>query len=269
MKNSLLVLLICVSSFGYTQVGFYSKKNIVEFSGSFNIPVLSGFYKVPNYKTDGESLKEVRDFYDYGYNVSIERVLTNHFAIGACFLMKDYGISLPTKYEMIYNIGEGFNAVDSFAVRFENLQFTNNYFGPKLEFSAKKGTVGVGLSYDLAFGMSISKFKNRSYAYSVNEIYPTTEENWTKVDYYTTDNEWRSFYGAFIQTGFKLSYPLSKSLTLNSGFHYTINYTIKSKEMSLVDNADKELFNYEDVYYQVQRENLGMIQFNLGMSFLF
>lgn len=269
MKSLLIIVFVVVGITAKTQIGFNSKLNNLEIGGSLNTPILSGFFKTPNYKVSGENLNEVKDLIDLGLHFSYTHSLSNHFALGLFLGAKQYNISVGSNYELFYDIGGGISGVDSFAVRMENLDFKNYYVGPKFEFSSKNGTIGIGLGYDFAFGLSISKLKNRSYAYALNEIYPLEEENWSTVDYYTMSADWKPFYGVFLRTGFKMSLPITDYLAFDSGLHYSINYTLKPQDLKMVENPDKDIFNYEDIYYSIQRENLGMIQLDLGFTFFF
>ena len=271
MKNLKYIILYCfISKNLHSQSLFLKNKNLIEINTSINSPILSGSFKEKEYGVSGDKIVKKRDFIDYGGTLSYLHFFKNNVGIGFLTSFKIYEISLPESYDSEYKIDAKHYSLDTFLIRFESLKYTNFYFGPKFEFKTKNGYSGIGFAYDLSFGLTYSKVINRNYAYSINnDRNPNTNLNtWTNVDYYPTNLNWTNIFGGYIQTGFKIRKPIGNNLSIFSGFQYTLMYVNKPQTFSQ-NNIDNQIYNSEDTFFKIQRENLMSIALNLGLTFHF
>lgn len=242
-----------------------NQRNYFDLSLTGNVPLVSGSFNQTEYKPSGDKMVESRDWLDYGASFKYYRTMSKSFSMGVMLAFKHYELSMPSRYTSIYSTTSN-SSTDTTHLRFQSLRYRNYYIGPTFEFSKKNGTSGIGFTYNLSAGASISMLRNGNYAYSLNEFSQSNDnENWTKVDYYQTGFDWDHVYGVFLQTGFKMRYPLSKFMSFYTGFRYTV--VVNYKPDSFIDNVDDDIFNNENVYFQIQRENFFTASLDLGITF--
>lgn len=266
IKTILISLLLLSSTLVVAQAGFLNKKNYFDFSLVGNVPIASGSFQNIEYRPSGDEMVEARDWLDYGANFNYYHAMSKRFSLGVFAAFKHYELSMPSSYTSLY-AGQGSESpADTTHLRFESIKYRNIYFGPTFEFSSKQGSSGIGFSYDFSLGMTVSAMRNGKYGYSLNEFSENgDDERWSKTDYYETAYNWNNVFGFYAQTGFKMRIPISNFMSFYTGFRYTV--LVNSKPDSFIDNQDSDIFNSEDVYYQIQRENLFTSSFEFGMTF--
>jgi hypothetical protein len=268
MTKSIIIFfnLLFVSALAFAQEGFMHHKNHFDFSVSGNIPLVSGSFKQKEFKPSGDEMIASKDWLDYGANFSYHRVMSKRISLGLFASFKNYELSMPSNYTSLYSAQKGNKIADTTHLRFQSLGYRNLYIGPSLEFTSKKGTSGIGFTYDLSVGVSVSALRNSNYAYTLNEFTDAGDDDrWSSVDYYQTEFEWGNTFGIYAQTGFKIRYPIADFISLYTGFRYTI--VVNSKPDTFIDNSDSDVFNHEDVYFQIQRENLFTATLDFGVTF--
>lgn len=261
-------LISILSNILYAQNGYLGHKNSIDGEFSFNTPILSGSYKNKEYKVKGNTMTQKKDWIDYGFSFQYTRLNKKNKGVGLICSMKRYNLEMPSYFISDFYYKKT-NQSDTTGLRIESLKYTNFNFGPRFEFISKDGFFGVGLCYDLSFGVNISRIRNNTYAYSINEFYSEDKpENWSEVDYITTSYSWKSYFGIFAQTGFKMRIPLNDNLLINSGFYYTFIKSIKPDSFD-ENYPNSNIFNAETFFFKVQRENIATITFNIGLSYSF
>lgn len=266
MSIRLFLLLSLTSGLVFSQSGFLGHQNIIEFSSMINIPMLSGSLKEAEYASSDERMENHKDWLDYGMSFNYLHVNKKGRLLGFTSAIKCLDLSMPA-YFISFNTVNDDHFSDTTFLRFQSLRYTNFYFAPRFEYTTKKGFAGIGLAYDIAAGVSISRIMNGYYAYSINEA-GQDEDYWTETDYLLTDYDWQKLYGVFLQTGFKIRYPLNDRLLFNSGFHYTALFNLKPDSFEKGYTNDN-IYLSEDLFFQLQRENLFTFNFDLGLSFTF
>lgn len=262
----ILLLLLGLTNVSLAQKGYLNHKNYFDLSVMGNVPLVSGSFSQTEYTPNGDEMVESRDWLDYGASFKYYRAMSKSFSMGLNIAFKHYELSMPSNYTSIYSTEENSNVADTTHLRFQSLGYRNYYIGPTFEFSSKDGASGIGFTYDFSAGASISKLRNGNYAYSLNEFSGSgDDENWTDIDYYQTGFDWENVYGVFVQTGFKIRYPLSDFMSFYTGFRYAV--VVNYRPDSFVDNTDSNIFNSEDVYFQIQRENFFTASLDLGITF--
>ncbi|MBC9812822.1 hypothetical protein H9Y05_10100 [Crocinitomicaceae bacterium CZZ-1] len=269
MKYSLFILLFMLTpAICFNQKGFLSSKNMVDLTVHGNIPLLSGTFNDAYYKRKGDQMIAGKDYINYGVAVAYNRILTKQFGLGVAFSTKDYLTTTPSFYTNIYPVNQADKSVDSIQLKMEALKFRNYTIGPQFEFSTKQGILGIGFSYDLGLGVTISTLINDRYHYSINELYAYGEEvsasNDSQIDYFDTQYNWKPMYGISLQTGFKFRIPLSEHFSFYSGLRYSGTFMLKGSNYTISDRM--ELLDNEDYYYTIRRKNLVAISLNLGIT---
>lgn len=270
--KKLVSIICCFYGFlCFSQISYLNKKNNVELNTSVNSPIFSRSWDQEEYRVVNDKMKAKKDLIDYGFVLNCTHYTKYKRGVGLTCSFKNLNLSMPTFYTTNYYKENSSKLYDTTAIRIEAMKYRNFYLGPRFEFTTKEGFVGVGLSYDLSFGGTMSMFNNSMYAYSLNEFSSTalhTDENWTPVDYFSSDMVWKYIWGLFFQTGVKIRYPISNNIAVNSGFHCTIMANIKPKDFN--ENEDySTLFNATDTFYKLQKENLFSTVLDLGLTFSF
>ncbi|MGV3630620.1 MAG: hypothetical protein ACO1O6_05425 [Bacteroidota bacterium] len=265
MKAIALLFILC-SGHCLAQ-GFLGKQNIVDLTLMGNVPLLSGSLKETEYKPRKNQMVRSKDYLDYGLSLNY----LHYTGKGRCFgfksAVKRLDLSMPGYFVTRQYLGYT-RYTDTTYLRFQSVKYTNFYLAPSFEFTTKKGYAGVGLSYDVAAGICLTYMQNGSYAYSINEFSPENEASWSETDYVNTAYQWPRITSYFVQTGFKLRYPVSKRMLFYSGLHYTVMKSSKPKTFEKEYRLD-DIYRNENLYYQVEREDLFTINFDLGLSFTF
>lgn len=266
IKSGLLLIGLLFSSvLVHAQGGYMNQKNYFDISLMGNVPLTSGSFNQTEFKPSGDKMTETKDWLDYGFNFHYYRAMSKRFSMGIFFGAKEYQLSLPDYYTSNYATQEG-GSSDTTYLRFESMKYRNFYFGPTFEFASGKGTSGVGFTYNFSVGASVSVLKNGNYAYSLNEFSNSGDDDrWTNTDYYRLGFDWENIYGVFLQTGFKMRYPLSDFLSFYTGFNYTVVVNYRPK--SFTGNANSDIFNNEDIFFQLQRENMFTTSLSIGITF--
>lgn len=264
--KSITLLLFLSSFYGFNQEGFMHHKNHFDFAFQSNVPILSGSFNADKFKAEGTEMNSTRDWYDYGAYFNYYHVKSRRFSLGITAAFKNYELAMSQKYTSLYATDQyADNVADTTYLQFESLKYQNLYFGPTFEFATKDGSSGIGFTYDLAAGLSIARLINDSYGYSLNNFTSEPDDSrWTNVDYYTTSFNWDYIYGLFLRTGFKIRYPLTRYLSVYTGFNFTSVLNYKPDEF--VDNVDSDVFNSEDVFFRIQRTNLITTTLDFGIT---
>lgn len=266
MSIKLFFLFSLTCGMVFSQSGFLGHQNIIELSSMVNIPMFSGSLKETEYKSRDERMVKHKDWLDYGVSFNYLHVNKKGRLLGFTSAVKALDLSMPVFFITHSKINNN-SFSDTTFLRFQSVRYTNFYFAPRFEYTTKKGFAGIGLAYDIAAGVSISRILNGYYAYSINE-FGQNEDYWTETDYLLTDYKWQKLYGVFLQTGFKIRYPLNDRLLFNSGFHYTAIFNLKPDNFETGYSNDN-IYLSEDLFFQLQRENLFTVNLDLGLSFTF
>lgn len=255
--------------------GYYGKKNLVDFQVSMYMPLilkLDTGLDNPIYKADGEKVVDARHNIELAYAITYFRSLTKKVSIGLeCGYQR-----LDTRTPANLNRYNG-SDYESMYGKIERFQFNHFSFVPKFEFSKNDGIFGMGIKHQLGFGFAKTTFIDKDYA---TELYLNQEIGWDEYYILLNENqkeEFRTNMFNFSQKKFKnyiLFYalnfrkPLSKSLFLNYGFRYTLNFKNRA------DGFYTEYKNYwvKNSYIQnaIELDRLyNIISFRLGLSFAF
>jgi len=138
---------------------------------------------------------------------------------------------------------------------------------PRINISSKNDFAGAGISHKIGFGYRLTKIRNHSYNYAINEFYSedSTSTAWTPTDNYILDVDWKAYRAISISYGIKLAVPITDAIHFVAGCDYYINLYVKPSQEEFIANK-QDVYNYEDLYYNVQRENLFTWNLRTGIN---
>jgi hypothetical protein len=261
--------IICLLTFWFqtsAQNGFIGKKNLIEVSGMGNVPFLSGAFSDTNFINAGDKMKGRKDWFDYGFSVQYSRILSSKVAFGIHSIFRSFDVFTDRSYDSDFYgalIGSYERTTN---YRMESVQILSFSHIPTIMISPKGSIQGVGLVHEFGVGYSNYIIRNKAYYYSLNE-FDENEETWSPVDTHHLAAEWPSTHSLVMKYGMHLQVPLSHSIHLKMGTTSMIHIYYKPDFNSIVDNQ-LNLFNYENIFYNVRRENLVTWNLQCGVVFV-
>lgn len=267
MKNKIL-LIVVLFAFHYSvcaqkNYGFYGKTNFVEVTSVSYLPVIKNFsnsYSSEGYKKSGNSLVAASsDWFNTGFRASVGRAFKKNFA--ASF---EYGVdfwSNPLSMQYYYNLG-GFNQYIQFN-RHENISMRTTHFMPKIHLASKSALLPLGLNHEIGLGLTLSKVKEKEYLYTLNSgsVDPGSSSEYIDFE--------RVYRGIQLMYGLRMRKPLSKSLLLNYGLRYTVDFALASDSPNT--NSMKYYTLSNDEIHEITKNNnfRNILSFDLGLTFAF
>jgi hypothetical protein len=230
MKNTLaLLLIICLFIARETTAqnnGFYGKKVYVEFNGLGNIALFhhTGTYDTRFYKNNGSTLTQGSDWFNSGFNLGAGIATKRDFMIGLETSWWFFNVAGPTSLNY-----ESSSLYGPIYLRHEMLDMRTFSIMPTLTFGGKKGLLPVGINHQVGIAYTRTKALDHDYLfrpdndyyYSVTqeELDSLSSQNGGLVDYEEV------FAGFSLVYTLKVRIPVSKSVMINYGFRYSLNYT--------------------------------------------
>ncbi len=270
MKSiSILIFIVLLSAPIHSQFGFLGKRNSVTLGLSGYTPILSGSYRDVTYKLSNNQLKSASERFNYAGYLSYSIAAKKRLSLGVDGEFRVFGVLAPRYYVSTFLNNEGsYVASDTTFVRMNSISVQSISILPKFEFYSKNGISSVGLSHQLGVGFSLLKLVNKNYDYSIYEYSSTNSSTWTPPDIYTVNKDWDSYKAISFLYAINMRIPFSDHLAFNFGISYTANISIKPSDEQFEKNKDPFL-SYSDIYYQIQRENLVLIQIKSGLTYFF
>ena len=270
-------ILICLSLLTVQTVlgqnsGYFGKKNVVDFAVNLQNPSFSNLRIFANKENtlldlEGDFLTSSTDRLDWGFRFNYSRTLKRNFAIGVEFGY-DY-FSAQRKFRQ--------SQFSSDYYYFQKIDVNSMSIMPKIEFTTSGGLLPMGISHQIGFGVRIMKPVDKDYTvanandyvfYGSDFLIPV-DETLTKETNFVGD----PVKGYTLMYAINLRSPLTKSLLLNYGIRYTLNFTGKPpynfentyvddiSDFNLTENEFKEIVRY--------RKQFSFIQAFIGLSFAF
>ncbi len=225
MKNLIglfIGLIISISSVdAQDNYGFYGKKAFLDISSSTYIPLIYNFTSgLGGYELSpsGNSLVRKKRWLNIGARVSIGRAVKSNV-----------GIALELGYDQ-FELGRqvliGSN-MGQYIDMHENIRVNSILILPRIEISGSNGLLPNGLTHQIGFGVSINKAVKRNYLV-MYEYGPTSGgPNGTVAEQealfkdYNLDEPIKLLQ---LMYGLKMRTPIGKSLMINYGFRYTLDF---------------------------------------------
>lgn len=260
MKKALLLLL---SSFIFLQLqaqnsGLYGHKAYVEINGMGCWPLLarSGWFA----ETYDGSLRTKNDEFNSGFNVGAGYAIRRHLMLGLETGLWNFNVAGP---RYVYTYDNIFGYSYGMSIRHEMLDVRTFSFMPTLTFGGKKGLLPVGLNHQVGVGYTNTKVLKKDYKYRSSDGLYTQEQldlinekNGGFVDY---KNNYTGFTAAYT---LKVRIPVSKSVMINYGLRYTLNFTSENTKSA----GDGKMAS-EDLYREIRAARFrSAMTFNLGLT---
>jgi hypothetical protein len=197
--------------------GYYGKKNYLDISSSSYIPLIynlsSNSTGYDLYSSTTSTLTESKTWFNVGLRASLGRALTSKIGVAL-----DFGFDRYRIYRNLFNTGFD---------KTENVRVNSIIIMPRLEFSGPNGLLPNGLVHQVGIGFSLNKAVTRNYVRQYDGSSPLGGPNadpaeaeqlmiFEGLDY--TVKMMQLMYSLKMRT------PIGKSLMLNYGFRYTLDF---------------------------------------------
>lgn len=266
MMKSILFCFLLISSFnGQAQNSFLNHRNYIVVSGLGNIPMLSGSFNDTNYHFTNESMTKQRDWLDLGASFAYHHVFSDRMMLGFEINWRQYGVlsDRTLKSDFFSSVIGSYERTTDYRV--ENAQLNSWSILPIVSFIPPSSIIGDGIIHEIGLGYTKTSIRNKAYYYSSNE-FSESEETWTTPDVYLLNTSWQPIHSLTFKYGATLSVPLSEHILIRFGMDSFINLYFKPDFISL---TDKQIgfFNYEDIFYNMVRENAFTFNAKIGIAF--
>ncbi len=255
LKWTLLGAIFLISTaFSKAQIALKTGgKNEIHLTGLMNVPLLSGAFNQENYfERNGEIISR-KDFIDYGANFRYSFKASKRIRLGLDLTVRQLEVFTDRKYESGYSSAQlgAFKRTTNYRV--ESIAVPHWTLQPVVIFSSPSSINGSGFENIFGLGLSTYSPTRKSYAYSLTD-FPSDEGNWTEADFYYLDHDWPRTYALTFQYGLSLSVPITKTFLFKIGTTCLLNIYFKP-DFEEFETVEIGLFNAENVFYNVQREN--------------
>lgn len=269
-KSFIILLFLFVSTVTFSQLGYLSKRNSLNFTGLANIPVFSGAFKSTHYIEKSNSMVAKRELLNFGCTAGFTRQFARGFGLGLEAVLKESKVPAPT-YFLTANLNPQANTKsDSSFIRMEQLSFITSSLFLKFEFSNKKGIAPSGLVHGLGFGITQSTLRNKGYKYSINQFSKENEdeENWTEIDNYFLTDKTPKLMGAALSYELTYRRPISHSFLFEIGVKSVLNMIILPSS-TILNETNPRPIDFKQSFYDLRRENFLNLSLKTGFHFVF
>jgi hypothetical protein len=272
MKKLILIFLLLTSiSVAKAQnPGYFGKKNIIELDFVGTFPLLSNFKVINWYKADGDHIVNRKDYFDCGVRLGLVHTFRRNFAAGV-EIGQDYFSVNFENYFTRYQYLDGFQNLESINAEHENVDVRALVIMPKVEFSSKGGLLPMGLSHQVGVGIRMNQAVEKPYVYEPDYYSGSGDPASFGKDFYNYDD--KPILGMTAMYAINMRTPLTKSLLLNYGLRYTLNFMKKT----IYNNGYTESADTSNDIYWVNRAEMqsairsrkqtSFILFNIGLSY--
>lgn len=205
--------------------GYYGKKTYVDVQGNFKIPMiynLTNNREIYELAPSGNSLlADGEDWFNVGARVSVNRAVKSNVGIGLEFGFDRFKLG-----------GYLLNDADDYGYYYEkheSIQVNSFLFMPKLELSGANGLLPNGIVHQIGVGMLVNKVRPKYYLHIDENGVATGGPNADQSeleDFMTTNKFDESYKMMRIMYGLKMRTPVSKSLFINYGICYTLDFGV-------------------------------------------
>lgn len=232
MKIFLLIVINCILLLSLNAqnnqvIGYYGKRNYVDFSVNLNSPLL---YKVLN-KPDSYNNKQEIKLINSGISFQVGRMLKKNIGIALNFSSYHLACYSPTHFTIpVTN--------DYFSGNFDPFMTKTTCFMPVFT-SSYFDNAPMGLEFEAGIGKNTTRIKNNGLTYYAQDpFYQVYEQNILKnVNLFDFNQKFNSYT---IMLGLKTRYALSDKLLINLGIRFTASTKLK--------NSNYEISEYSNLF---------------------
>ena len=253
---------------GNAQVeGFLGKRLYIDLTGTANIPMVSGAFNEENYYRKGKSeMVGRRDFLDYGGGFQISTPVSKRYMIGLSVLFHQNEVFADRALvNRFFNpFSGGFERTTNF--RMESAQVSSATIMPLTIVSGKGSYQGVGITYDFGIGYSVARIREKGYYFALNEFDLDTDA-WTDRDLYRLNADWPLMHGIAGRYGIHLQTPITENVHFKIGAINQLTFYY-DPGIDTLENKIVGLFNFEEIFFNIRRENFFRWNLNTGIVIL-
>lgn len=266
MKTKLILaisfVVLSISATAQENYGYYGKKNFVELTSSSYLPLvyaLTNRHGGAKLSPSGNSLYSYNDWFNTGVRMSIGRALESNF-----------GIAIEVGYErftLTDNVLYGMVIDDYTYVSDHESLVTNSFlFLPRCEISGRNGLLPNGLVHQIGVGMTINSIAKKNYLIEYNNGTISGGPNGADEDQEMLfKNQNTSIKFIQLMYGLKMRAPVGKSMMINYGFRYTLDFGITPFDFGLAPGGISGYAAHEIREYLFRN----LIAFDLGLTLPF
>lgn len=270
MKIRTTIIILFFVSYSFSQTtGLYGKKNYIEVNGLSNFRLFELMFDQRDYyKPMGNTVTRGRDLVDFGYRVTLGRVMTDNFALGIEAGMDYQSVGFESNFmDLSYTDPFGNTYYNSCVILHEMMDIHTFSVMPKLTFTKEGGLLPIGLNHEIGIGYTRTKIVDKDYNFKINSgsEYLSAEDS-VKIDtHYADYNE--KYGGMTFMYAFKIKTPISKKIMINYGLRYTLNLKSFSFKSS---GSSQYVQSAADMARNIGKKRvLNFLTFNLGLSYAF
>jgi len=239
----LLVTFLFLATSGHTQSTYYGHKVGVSLNFIGRKPLLAkgimsflDDYNTPNIRYRNSRPEEYRNF-DWGFETGITFFSRKQASFGLQFT---YYKTDMIRYESNYYYDAETSTYFT-ATAFEDLSFNSMTFMPVISVTSEDLIKPIGLTHEFGLGYMSSSIVDKDYHFKMDG---TVVQDTSGIFY----DRNAKYQGVCAMYGLKLAKPLTKSLAMNFGFRYTLNFgnkdnTNPGKNLYELDNDAKNGLN--------------------------
>jgi hypothetical protein len=225
LKN--IILIVCflpIISIGQEHFGYYGKKSFIDINASCFSPLYYNFSTKGGGKpiANGIGLEPSKKWIVLDGRISVGHTLSSTLGIGF-----EAGYSQYETYGVVF---KNFGSFGPSAIRnHENLIINSFLFMPKVELSGRNGLLPNGLCHQIGIGLVINQPLQKAYLIEFIAGSFKGGENANEavreeiVKGFKLDVPIRTFK---VMYGIKMRSPLTKSLMINYGIQYSLDFGI-------------------------------------------
>lgn len=230
MKTFLLIVINCtilLSLFAQKNevIGYYGKRNYVDFSVNLNSPIL---YKVLNKPESYDHKQEIKVI-NSGISLQVGRMLKKNIGIGLNFSSFKLACYSPTNFTIPATNDYFSGSFDPFMTKTTSIMpiFTSSYFD----------NAPMGLEFEAGIGRNTTQIENNGLTYYANDpIYQVYEQTvLNNVNLFDFNQKFKSYT---IMLGLKTRYALSDKLLVNLGIRFTASTKLKNNTFEISESSN-------------------------------
>jgi hypothetical protein len=260
--------IICffITSSAVAQSSYLGRKNAFELTGLLNCPMLSGEFKVKNFHSNGKKMVARRDLLDYGGMINYNRIVSSKVSLGLSFGYRRFEIYTDRIFQSFFSSQASGEFKLTTNYRVQSASVNSISLIPTVSFASAGSFSGSGIENRIGIGYSRLTFQNRGYAYSLNN-FGENEDTWTQPDVYFLEANWPVIRAVTLHYGISLKVPINDWLQVKIG---SMNYlNVHLKPTFDPETTEVGLFNFESLFYKLQRENTFIWSLETGLVFSF
>ena len=270
------IIFILLTSIVFSQnTGLYGKRTFIDVNASGHYRLIHTLLMQENmYQNENGTLTQKKDRFDHGFQLAIGRAVKKNTAISLEFGMSFSSIQGPAEVPFSYQYIDSWSGTlqqqnGLIYTTHEAIKTRTISIMPKIEFNSKSN-LPVGLNHQIGIGYTRSSIVAKEYLNRINYT-QTNNYNYNSfftdaqydalVDDYTNLEE--TYSGFAIMYAFNIRTPVSKSLMINYGIRYTLNFG---------GNMIRSFFDYQQKNFTSRHSYsrlANVINFNLGLTYAF